>query len=289
MGSMYHHIDDRVIVFDVEYVPCVDTIRKVYKLPESMPNNDVLDVLYNANGRSEEDPHPMVKFMYYKVIAISGLVRRVKDYNAENLEDRISIEHFSLPRDVIEWSEKEIIEKFFNYVGSAQFQIVGWAINQFDLNVLFQRAFINKCVISTFCTRPSKPWEGVDYFTKFSKHVVDLIEVICGSGSKSRCSLDEIASASNIPGKIGIEGKDVCGIYYNGDEDSHRSIIDYCDTDTFTTYLVWLNTALMAGFLSKDQYLAERNIIHDMVMENTKDSEHWSKFLEAWKLEIEVF
>lgn len=285
MGEIYKGVSDNLLIFDTEYVPCLETIKRIYHIDdENATPQEILEVCYQANGATKEDPVPMIKFLFYKVVAISGLYRKVT-YNRGDTESgkhkEVSLQLFSLPRDLnCTFNEGEIIQKFFQSIGRTRPQICGWAINQFDLNVLFQRAVINRCIIPEFCLRPNKPWEGSDYFSNKSDSIIDLMEAICGWGSKSRARLDEMASACGIPGKLGIEGSQICGVYYGAEEGSHQRIIDYCETDVGTTYLLWLETALVSGHVNEEEYLLEKNQFYDFVKYNEKPQ--WKKFLDAW-------
>lgn len=279
MGEIFKRVFDNLLIFDTEYVPCLDTIKRVYRIEdEDLTTEELLEIAYKENGATKEDPIPMIKFMFYKVIAISGLYRKISYIGNEK---QVSLQLFSLPKTLDSpFNEGEIIQKFFESIGRTRPQICGWAINQFDLNVLFQRAVINRCIIPGFCLRPDKPWEGVDYFSNKSEAIVDLMETICGWGSKSRARLDEMASACGIPGKLGIEGSQVCGVYYSEEENSHQRIIDYCETDVGTTYLLWLETALLSGHVTQEEYLKEKNQFYEFVKYNPKHQ--WVKFLDAW-------
>ena len=286
MGDIYKRIYPTTLFFDTEYVPCLDTAAKIYKLdPEDAPPDIILDEIYRLNGATEEDPIPMLKFMLYRVIAISGLIRKVSK-NPETKLNEVSLTLFSLPKDIIEEpdSEKVMLEKFLNSIGKNKPQIVGWAIDQFDLNVLFQRSVINKAIIPAFCERPDRPWDGPDYFNKNSDFFVDLMECICGWGLRSRARLDEMALACGIAGKLGIDGSKVCGVFYNEGLEGWRRIIDYCECDVMTTYLIWLDTMLVSGFLTEEDYHYERCLAWKMLKDKseTEEGSHFIPFLEAW-------
>jgi len=287
MGDIYKKIFPTTLFFDTEYVPCLETACKIYKLdPEDAPPNVILDEIYRLNGATEQDPVPMLKFMLYKVIAISGLVRKYT--RSRNGDFEVSLQLFSLPKELDSglYTEKIILEKFLNSIGQNKPQIIGWAIDQFDLNVLFQRSVINKSIIKDFCKRPDKPWEGADYFNKNSDHFVDLMECICGWGLRSRARLDEMALACGIAGKLGIDGSQVCGVFYNDGLEGWKRIINYCECDVMTTYLIWLDTMLVSGFLSEFEYEIERRQAYYLLEELIETgSEHFVPFLEAWDYE----
>lgn len=288
MGNMFKKVFDKMLFFDSEYVPDVKTGRKIYGLPDNMPDSNVLQFIYQKGGATPQDPVPMLKSMLYRVVAISGLIRKVTYERIEGQQKRIvTLDLFSIPKsvegDII--TEKLMLERFLNSIGDNRPQICGWAIEQFDLNVLFQRAVVNKAIIPSFCKRPDKPWEGLDYFNKMSDCFVDLMDVICGFGMRTRAKLDEMALACGIPGKLGIEGSQVCDIFYEDGLEGWKRIINYCECDVMTTYLIWLNVALMGGHLSQEEYDEERLLCYNMLEERIikHEAEHFEPFLEAWE------
>ena len=84
------------------------------------------------------------------------------------------------------------------------------------MNILVQRTVAKGIQAKEFAKRPEKPLEGVDYFdSKFSPVHVDLIDIL-GVHGKSTPSLNEIANACRIPGKMGVDGKEVTPLWLEG-------------------------------------------------------------------------
>lgn len=242
---MFKSVADLVVVFDSEYVPCLNTGRRVYRLPAEMPDAEVLAHMYaQAGDATTENPKPMLKLMMYRVISISYLSRRRTDSG-------VTLKLVTLTGD-----EAEIIGKFLRCVGEFQPQLVGFASHFFDLRVMFQRALITGANVGMFCVRPAKPWEGPDYFSDFSDDNVDLLSIIGGKGGKANPKLGEIALGCGIPGKMGLSGADVADAWLAG---RIEDIAHYNECDVLTTFLLWLRIARMAGFITDQQDMVELN------------------------------
>lgn len=272
MSEIFKHSMNNMWFFDTEYAPCLETARRVYGLPDDLSDADALEATYAANGATEDNPRPMLKLFLYQVVSISTLLR-TREANGQ-----ISLRFFTLPATDI--TEQEMLNRFLNAVGTAHPQLVGFASNLFDMTVLFQRALINKCTIPEYCRRPDKPWEGADYFSKSSDYVVDLMSVIGGYANKANPKLDEIAKACRIPGKLGVDGNEVAAMWLAG---RHQEIIDYNETDTATTYLLWLELARMAQHVSNAAYESERLLFYRLLADRvTTGAAHFQAFLDAW-------
>lgn len=271
---MFKKVTNRIWFYDSEYVPDIDLGRKLYKLSPEVSDAAVLAEMYKQNGATEETPKPMLKMMMYRVVSIS-VVERVIEGN------RLKLNLRTLPNDDLKMTEDEIVGRFLTGVGKKWPQLVGFASSIFDFTVLFQRALINKCVLPEFCIRPDKPWEGVDYFAKGSDHHVDLLNVLGVSNYDGKCKpkLDEIAVACGIPGKQGMSGADVADAYFAG---QYQDIVNYNECDALTTYLLWLELARMAGFITLPGYENERAQLRDLLSDRAANgAAHLEKYLLA--------
>ena len=136
-----------------------------------------------------------------------------------------------------------------------------------DLKILFQRAVINGISAPEFCSRPDKPWEGVDYFSKDSDWNVDLMDCLGGWSGRGAPSLHEVAVLSGIPGKMDVSGDDVASMWMSG---RWREIVEYNCYDALTTYLVWLRMAHLGGYISDEEYETEQMVFTNMLIEEAE-------------------
>jgi predicted PolB exonuclease-like 3'-5' exonuclease len=271
---MYKFIADNVVVFDVEWVPDPVSGRRIYKLSETASDEEVLEVMWREGGATPDDPRPYLKTVMCRIVSISAVVRK-------KVRDGITLQLISLPR-LHEGAqpEGEIIRQFLEAVGSKGAQLVGFNSWNADLPILYQRALANRITVPTFCHRPDKPWEGADYFARFSDYNIDLKNEVGGFG-KSAPSLHELASTLGIPGKLGTDGSDVINLWRSG---QIRKIFEYNQFDALSTYLVWLRSAYFSGRLTDRAFDHEEQLLERLLNQEIEGgAAHLGEFLDAWK------
>jgi len=274
---MFKHVHKKVWVFDAEWVPDPVAGRLLYKLPESMPELEVIKRMWQEGGANEENPTPYLKTVVCRVVSISFVTRYV---DAEG----VSIKLHSLPRDSSDTghiAEADIIGTFLDALGKRKPQLVGFNSSSADLKILVQRGVANGIRASDFCVRPEKPWEGEDYFSDYGEWHVDLLKILGGWG-KSNPSLHEMALVSGIPGKMGVDGQQVADLWLKGELDK---IVAYNECDALTTYLLWLRVGHFGGHFTTKEYEEEQERVRELLrLEGTKpERSHLRDFLNAWE------
>jgi predicted PolB exonuclease-like 3'-5' exonuclease len=271
---MYKFIADNVVVFDVEWVPDPASGRRIYRLPDTASDDEVLEVMWREGGATPEDPRPYLKTVMCRIVSIAAMVRK-------RVRSEVKLELVSLPglHDG-EQPEGTIIRKFLEAVGNLGAQLVGFNSSNADLPILFQRALASRVTAPTFCHRPEKPWEGADYFSRSSDFNIDLKNELGGFG-KAAPSLNELAASLGIPGKMGINGADVVELWRTGE---FRSIVEYNQFDALSTYLVWLRSAYFSGRLTEDAFVHEEQLLEALLLREIEDgAEHLGRYLDTWK------
>lgn len=274
---MIKSVGKKVWAFDVEWVPDPLAGKLLYKLPDDIPDNEVIKEMWKNGGATEEDPMPFLKITLCKIVSLS-MVTRHEDDGQVNLTLR-SLP--SLPIKSVETDEKYIISTFLDTLGRLKPQIVGYNSVSADLKILIQRGIANGIEARHFSKRPDKPWEGVDYFSDRSDHNIDLMRILSGWG-KSTPSLNEIAVVSGIPGKLGIDGSEVAPMWLEG---RISEIVAYNEYDALTTYLLWLRIAHFAGLFNDNEYVTEQELVEQLIITESQKAErkHLLNFLEEWK------
>lgn len=280
---MFKSAKDQIWFFDCEWVPDPRTGRLLYGLSGDMPDGDVMKEMWRRGGATEEDPQPFLKTNLCRVVSIAAVMRRVSHDENLDLEDRVKLRLLWLPRNVDDPesnSEASVLTAFLGAVGRHQPQLVGFNSRASDLRILMQRAFVCGISAPEFCRRPDKPWDGVDYFARDNEYCIDLMDVL-GGQYKSQPSLNELAVASGIPGKIGVCGDDVAGMWLRGE---WRDIVRYNCFDAMTTYLVWLRLAHLGGFVTDEEYEMEQMVFQNMLLEEAEKPEmdFISAYIDEW-------
>lgn len=113
-------------------------------------------------------------------------------------------------------------------------------------------------VIATRCLRHGVPfrtyYRSRDMRYRFTEagHF-DLMDFLADYGASKQTRLDVMAKLSGMPGKVGVDGKDVGPLVHAGRIDEVRA---YCLCDVVQTAGVFLRVQLIRGELLRDEYVA---------------------------------
>lgn len=271
---MFKSVGQRVCAFDLEWVPDAPSGRRVYRLPATLPDAEVFQVMWENGGATEEKPRPYLKTALCRVVSVAAVIRE------QHRNGEVSLRLTSLPKSPDHpMAEGELIATFLGYVGQQKPQLVGFNSHTSDLPILLQRGMVTGIAAKAFCHRPDKPWEGVDYFARHTEAHLDIKNLVSGWGIGTP-SLHELAAAMGIPGKMGTDGSTVIDLWVEG---NLRAIVEYNHFDALTTYLVWLRMALFAGFFSPEQHHAEENRVRDLLHQRIAAGDHHlAQYLEQW-------
>jgi predicted PolB exonuclease-like 3'-5' exonuclease len=275
---MFKFVHNKVWVFDVEWVPDPVAGRKLYKLPDSTPDEKIIQEMWQQGGATEDDPMPYLKTVLCRIVSISFVTRYVKK------DTGVEVNLHSLPTDVTNpefSSEENIIKTFLEILGKRQAQLVGFNSSASDLRILIQRGVAHGIEVPQFCSRPDKPWQGIDYFSSYGDWHIDLMKILGGWG-KATPSLNEMALVSGVPGKMEVDGQEVTQLWLQGKLDE---IVRYNEFDALTTYLIWLRMAHFAGFFGAQQYEEEQTLLRQLLNQESKKPHrrHLKDYLKEWE------
>jgi predicted PolB exonuclease-like 3'-5' exonuclease len=266
-----------VWVFDCEWIPDADTGRRVYGFGPEWTDERVLASMWELGGATPDTPRPYLKTALCRVVSIAAVKRSERG-------GKIALDLVSLPkRDDGAMPEGMLIDRFLASVGQVKPQLVGFNSTQADLPALIQRALVHRITAPKFCARPAKPWEGIDYFGKYSDWNVDLMDLVtCYGHGKATPSLHQIAAACGIPGKQDGTGADVLDLWLAGDV---ASIVRYNERDALSTYLLWLRVALLSGKVTAAQFADEEALLAEYLLRASDrgGGEHLRAFVEEWR------
>jgi predicted PolB exonuclease-like 3'-5' exonuclease len=150
--------------------------------------------------------------------------------------------------------ERALLEDFSRFVGKHRPVLVTYNGRGFDLPVLALRSL---------CHGVALPWYYRDHSTRYrysDQGHLDLCDWLADHGATRSGSLDAIARLIGLPGKTGIDGSQVEGLYAQGKLDE---IQRYCLADVAQTALLFLRFRLLQGQITPESYRARTQELID--------------------------
>lgn len=261
-----------VIMFDIETVVDADASRRLMRQPafNDVEARDALSdyFLDKTDGRNDFARQP-----FHQVVAISyaHLIREPGDEGSELLIRRLATGGDKNS------SELEILEGFFHLIETRAPQLVSFNGRGFDVPVLKYRAMKHGLSCPRWFNQGDK-WNNYDARYSQEYHI-DLLEVLSDHGASARCSMDEVAAAFGVPGKLDTAGDNVREMYETG---QIAAIRNYCETDVCTTLLIFLRQQLFTGALSEGAYARAILGVRNYLEAESETRPHLAEYLQAW-------
>lgn len=157
--------------------------------------------------------------------------------------------------------EAEMLQDFTRFLADKRPELVSFNGRGFDLPVLAAR-----------CLRHAVPftyyYRSRDLRYRFSAEGhLDLMDYIADFGATKASRLDVIAKLCGMPGKVGVDGKDVGPLVHAGRLSEVR---DYCLCDVAQTAGVFLRVQLLRGELTLEQYRVAMRSLLDLVQRDPR-------------------
>lgn len=253
-----------ILVFDIETVADTAGYRLLHPELAALSDADVLAIMQNE--RLADTGSTFMRHHLQKIAAISVALKHGGQFALWSLGEEAS-------------DEAELIRRFFQGIDKYSPTLVSWNGSGFDLPVLQYRALIHGIDAQRYFEigDDDRDFRYNNYLSRFHWRHIDMMDVLSGFQPRSVASLNDIAVLCSLPGKLGIDGSAVQGLYDAGDIARIRA---YCETDVMTTYLVYLRFERLRGNLSAEQLAAENAKIRDWLGEKTDT--HWQEYLAAW-------
>jgi len=253
-----------VLVFDIETVPDIEGLRKLYELGSDLAPADIAEMAFQS--RRQATGNDFLPLHVHKVIAISCVLRDKNEFRVWSLGST-------------EDTEEELIRRFFEGIDKYTPQLVSWNGNGFDLPVLHYRSMING--IQARCYWESgendREFKWNNYLSRYHTRHLDLMDLLALYQPRANVSLNDLARLMGFPGKLGMDGSQVWDAFQSGEIIEIRN---YCETDVVNTYLLFLRFQFLRGILDNEQYLYENELVRATLK---KSSElHWKEFLTQW-------
>jgi predicted PolB exonuclease-like 3'-5' exonuclease len=254
-----------ILAFDIETVPDVEGLRRLYVLGPEVQDGDVAGMAFQK--RRQTTGADFLPLHLHRVIAVACALRDRDGFTVWSLGD-------------IKTGEGELIRRFFDGIEKYTPQLVSWNGGGFDLPVLHYRSLIHGVRAARYWDmgEDDKDFKWNNYISRYHQRHVDLMDMLALYQPRASVPLDEMAKLIGFPGKLGMEGAQVWDAYQEG---KIREIRNYCETDAANTYLLYLRFQLMRGACSEDQYRRECDLVRVNLSKSTEP--HWREFLGEWR------
>jgi predicted PolB exonuclease-like 3'-5' exonuclease len=141
--------------------------------------------------------------------------------------------------------ERMLLEDFSRFVGRARPVLDTNNGRSFDLPVIALRALCHGVTLGWY-------YRGRNVRYRYSEEGhLDLCDWLADHGATRSGSLDAVARLIGLPGKVGVDGSQVEGLYRAG---QLAAIQRYCLADVAQTALLFLRFRLLQGVLRADAY-----------------------------------
>ena len=140
--------------------------------------------------------------------------------------------------------EKSMLESFSSFVYKHQPDLVTYNGRSFDLPVLALRSLRHGVAMSWY-------YSGRVRHRYSEEGHLDLCDMLSDHGAARSLSLDAVARLIGLPGKVGVDGSQVEGLYKAG---QLAEVQRYCLADVAQTAFLFLRFRLLQGVLRPDLY-----------------------------------
>jgi predicted PolB exonuclease-like 3'-5' exonuclease len=251
-----------ILAFDIETIPDVAGIRRLYDLPADLADAEVAEVAFQK--RRAQTGSDFLGPQLHKVVVV-GCVLREGD----------TIKVFSIAED----SEKETLQRFYDGIEKLVPQLVSWNGGGFDLPVMNYRSLVNGVAAPKFWDQgeDDKDFRWNSYLGRYHQRHLDLMDVLAMYQPRNNAPLDDVARLAGFPGKVGVGGAQVWSAFQAGKLAEIRA---YCEADTVNTYLLYLRFQKLRGAMSVEQYRKETALLRGVL--DKRPEPHWREFLSLW-------
>lgn len=176
------------------------------------------------------------------------------------------------------WDEGRLLEAWWSFFANRPSRAVSYNGRAFDFLVLRLRAMMHG--VSAGCWHRAGT-RHENYTARFNPDWhCDLMEVLAEHGAGTRMSLDDVAHAVGLPGKVGGHGSEVAGMVERGEIEQVRR---YCEGDVanlFALYVRWAHMTGKTGRAGHDASVA--SLVACLEAERTSRP-HLGEFLDRWR------
>lgn len=209
----------------------------------------IIDPEIPMSAKLEQQPPSLPPAPYHQVVTIGALW--------------IDASHKPIKLGVVGEgkSEPDVLVDFVKFVEERKPDLVTWNGRGFDLPVIVAR-----------CMRHGVPFrhyfqsQDVRYRYSTQGHF-DLMDFMSDFGASRAVSLDTMAKLIGLPGKVGVDGKDVGPLVHAG---RIAEVNAYCLCDVVQTAGLFLRIELLRGRLDPESYQAAVSALLELMQADSR-------------------
>ncbi len=254
-----------VLAFDIETVPDIAGLRRLYGVSESIPDRDVAEMAFHRR-RQTSGGSDFLPLHLHRVVAIACALREADSFRIWSLGGTHS-------------DEATLLQRFFDGIEKYTPQLVSWNGGGFDLPVLHYRCLVHGVQARRYWDlgEDDRDFKYNNYIARYHSRHLDMMDVLSMYQARATAPLDQVAQLLGYPGKLGMSGGQVWDAYVDGKLEAIRN---YCETDVVNTFLVFLHFQLMRGLLTQEMHAREVQLVRDTI--SRIEAPHWTQFLANW-------
>ena len=158
-------------------------------------------------------------------------------------------------------TEASILSDFAKFLEERKPDIVTWNGRRFDLPVIAARCLRHGITLRHY-------YQSRDTRYRFMPEGhLDLMDYVADFGAAKSSKLDVVARLVGMPGKVGVEGKDVGPLVHAG---RLQEVRDYCLCDVVQTTAIFLRVQLVRGELDRESYLAAMQALLEKIRSDAR-------------------
>jgi len=262
----------RYLIFDVEAVGDGDLIQRVRYPDEKLSPQEAIERyqadLIEQTGRDVLPPT--------FVVPVSVAAAKVSaDYRLIDLT----------VLDAPHYRPEQIVRRFWQgWLHYDRPTLVTFNGRGYDLPVLELGAFRHGVSLPAWFNVESRSFEQSRNRYNIDRHI-DLQDLFSNfSAVRVNGGLNLLSNMIYKPGKSGIDGSQVQGLYFNGESEK---INDYCRCDVLDTYFVFLRSRVLIGRLSLEDEQTLVEAAREMLEAQAENSPAYRHYLEFWDRRLE--
>jgi predicted PolB exonuclease-like 3'-5' exonuclease len=177
--------------------------------------------------------------------------------------------------------EREMLTKFWSYFENHAPTLVTFNGRRFDVPVLLHRAFMHGIRTPVWFQSRNGGNSSYPYRYSADRHC-DLLDQLSGYGACATGSLDLIAAAVGLPGKVGGHGSEVEAMYEAGEFDR---IAAYCECDVINLYALYVRWGYLTGRIGEADHADALADLREFLARVAPEKAHCAEFLAGWRYE----